>query len=534
MFVFTQSRVGAVVVAVAMSAAAVRADVQFVDANNCPGPGDGSELDPYCSIQTAIDNAVDTDEIVVAPGTYFESINFLGKAITLRSSDGPQATIIDGTGFLHVIRCVSGEGPNTILDGFTITGGNADGDGFPDAGGGGMYNDNSNPTVTNCIFTGNTAAVGGGIFNDNNSSLTVTNCTFEGNTASAFGGGMYNYGSSPTVTNCTFHSNVGGGMYNTNFYDLSGPTVTNCTFSDNDGTGMYNFASSPTVINCIFSGNSANRGGGMVNSYYLSLPTVINCTFIGNTAGVGGGMANFSSNLTLTNCIFSGNVATCCGGGIYGDNGYPTMTNCVFTGNSAGSNGGAMTGSSPTVTNCVFIENTAGDTGGGISNTVDSTFANCTFSGNSAAAGGGIYHAYDSTVTNSILWGNSPDAIVEADPAVTTVHYSNVEGGWPGTGNIDADPLFVDPDNGDYRLSPGSPCIDTGDDSAVPNGVLRDLDGTPRFVADACAGDSGATVDMGAYEFQGTSCNLNNIIEMLAAWGSWHDCGTSLKDFDSD
>ncbi|NIN70977.1 MAG: hypothetical protein GTO46_03365, partial [Gemmatimonadetes bacterium] len=70
---------------------------------------------------------VDTDEIVVAPGTYFETINFLGKAIWLRSSDGPEVTIIDGTGFFHVVQCVSGEGPDTVLDGFTITGGSAHG-----------------------------------------------------------------------------------------------------------------------------------------------------------------------------------------------------------------------------------------------------------------------------------------------------------------------------------------------------------------------------------------------------------------------
>ena len=79
---------------------------------------------------------MNTDEIIVAPGTYFETINFLGKAIWLHGSDGAEVTTIDGTGFFHVVRCVSGEGPNTILDGFTITGGNADGEDFPDLVGG--------------------------------------------------------------------------------------------------------------------------------------------------------------------------------------------------------------------------------------------------------------------------------------------------------------------------------------------------------------------------------------------------------------
>ena len=91
-----------------------------VDLTNCPGPGDGSIGDPYCSIQTAIDNAVNLDEIVVAPGTYFETINFLGKVITLRSSDGPAVTTIDGTGNFHVVQCVSGEGADTVLEGFTM------------------------------------------------------------------------------------------------------------------------------------------------------------------------------------------------------------------------------------------------------------------------------------------------------------------------------------------------------------------------------------------------------------------------------
>ncbi|MEE8459954.1 MAG: hypothetical protein V3S08_08770, partial [Phycisphaerales bacterium] len=75
---------------------ATQAATIHVDAANCPGPGNGSEAEPYCSIQTAIDNAVDTDEIVVAPGTYLECINFLGKAITVRSSDGAGVTTIDG------------------------------------------------------------------------------------------------------------------------------------------------------------------------------------------------------------------------------------------------------------------------------------------------------------------------------------------------------------------------------------------------------------------------------------------------------
>ena len=95
----TSGVVGVACAMVVLAASTAQAATIHVDAANCPGPGDGSVGDPYCSIQTAIDNAVDTDEIVVAPGTYFETINFLGKAITLSSSGGAAVTTIDGTGF---------------------------------------------------------------------------------------------------------------------------------------------------------------------------------------------------------------------------------------------------------------------------------------------------------------------------------------------------------------------------------------------------------------------------------------------------
>ncbi|MCZ6612642.1 MAG: hypothetical protein O6941_08390, partial [Planctomycetota bacterium] len=227
-------------------------------------PGD------YRTIQEAMDAAMDGDEVEVHPGTYNETINFLGKAITVRSSDGPQVTIIDAQQTGTVVTCNSGEGPDTVLGGFTVTGG-----GF--FFGNGMYNFGSSPTVTNCTFSGNSAYDwGGGMYNDN-SSPTVTNCTFSGNTVSGFlggrGGGMYNFASSPTVTNCVFSANSatagelgpgsGGGMYNL----VSSPTVTNCTFNGNTADrggvgGMHNLGGSPSVTNCILWGNSPKEISG--------------------------------------------------------------------------------------------------------------------------------------------------------------------------------------------------------------------------------------------------------------------------------
>ncbi len=122
------------------------------------------------TIQAAIDIAVFGDEVVVAPGIYTEAIDFVGKAITVRSSGGPVATTISAAGPSDsVVKCVSGEGPTTVLDGFTITGA------FNNGGPGGLEISGSSPTVTNCIIAGNVGTSGGGMDN-NDSSPTVINC----------------------------------------------------------------------------------------------------------------------------------------------------------------------------------------------------------------------------------------------------------------------------------------------------------------------------------------------------------------------
>jgi len=202
----------------------------------------------YGTIQAVIDAAISGDKIEVAPGTYHEAINFNGKTIWLCGTGGAEVTTIDGGGAVyHVVQCINGEESGTRLEGFTITGGNAKG-AASDNGGGGMYNSASSPTVINCIFAENEAAVyGGGMYN-NNSSPDVNNCAFSANSAGA-GGGMGNSSSSPTVTNCTFTDNtakVGGGMNN----HYGTPTVTNCILWADMPNEIYNEGSSPIVAFC--------------------------------------------------------------------------------------------------------------------------------------------------------------------------------------------------------------------------------------------------------------------------------------------
>ena len=223
----------------------------------------------------------------------------------------------------------------------------------------------------------------------------------------------------------------------------------------------------------------------------------------------------------MTNCTFTGNSAAFYGGGMYNSVGtLPTVTNCTFSGNTAGLDGGGMYNivSSPTVANCAFSGNSADGDGGGMYNIVSSpTVTNCTFSGNTANFdGGGMYSSNEfggqsnPTVLNCILWGDTPNEIIDVAGAVTTVSYTDVQGGWPGEGNINTDPLFVAPGIGDLRLMPGSPCIDAADNTAVPKGIDTDLDGNPRFVDDPDTDDTGfgdpPIVDMGAYEFQVMNC----------------------------
>ncbi len=446
----------------------------------------------FNSIQAAIYAASNGDEIEVAPGTYNEAINLNDKWVRLYSSGGPDVTTIDANGIAgayHVVQCVNG---GEILEGFTITGGNANGLVYPDDTGGGMYNNHSSPRVNNCIFTGNAAVYGGGGMYNEDCNPTVTNCVFIDNVTTGAGGGMGNeYGSDPSVTDCNFISNTanwGGGIYN---YQ-SRPSVNNCTFRDNtanDGGGMLNERCNPIVTNCTFSGNEADNGGGMFNQ--SNSPTLINCTFSGNEATNGGGMLNQSSSRPiLTNCIFISNTASNAGGGMFN-----------------------RVDSDPTVTNCTFSVNTAGNSGGGMYNhDSDPRLRNCTLTTNTALIGAGMFNLRCwSTLTNCILWGDTPDEIFDIEIS-STVNYCDIQGGWSGYGgnNIDADPCLVNASSGDLRLStPASPCVDAGDSTFLLNArIYLDLDGKHRYVDIDSVDDTGygplEFLDIGAYEF---NCN---------------------------
>ncbi|MGD8787185.1 MAG: hypothetical protein PVJ60_07160 [Phycisphaerales bacterium] len=327
-----------------------------------------------------------------------------------------------------------------VLDGFVITSGYFMAVSMgPPTGGAGMLISSGSPTLIDCTFTYNTVfQVGGGLYNLS-SSPTLINCTFTRNYAGS-GAGMCNFpawqspqGSNPTLIDCTFDNNyaslTGGGMYNLS----SNPTLTNCTFSRNLtpglGAGIYNDKSNLVLTNCEFNENAGGSGGGIYSEDNSSLK-LVNCTFWANLATwAGGGMCSEDTNdLILINCIFSANSAKQMGGGMLNTNN-TTLNNCLFAGNKTYGEPWPNQGEA-----------------GGLYAFGDATLTNCTFYGNWAQEGRAIlkYSFSNLRLINCILW-NGGDEISNGDSLRTKLTYSNVQGDWPGEGNINEDPLFANP-----------------------------------------------------------------------------------------
>ena len=412
----------------------------------------------FATLQDAVSAAAAGDTILLANGTYTgaknREIDFGGKNLTVKSAGGAAGCIIDCQQTGRAFHLTAGVTSSSVIDGLTIKNGNVT------TFGGGIYADGSNPTISNCTFTNNTALVPG-----------------SGSTGrpNGFGGGLYG----GIALNCTFTGNTGGGGGG-----LCGSAATGCTFTANNATaggGMYG----GTATGCTFTTNTAiNSGGGMNGGI------VTGCTFTGNTATAGGGgMAGG----TATNCTFTGNTTSFIGGGMSGGN----AINCIFTSNTANTsagNGGISGGGgiySGSATGCLIINNTAKINGGGAYN---ATLLNCTLVGNTAQGsfGGGVYNTGTSTITNCIIWGNQAiaNAGIKNDGGTLTVTYSDVQDGSAGAGNLNTDPVFVNLAAGDAHLTAGSPCVDAG--TTADSLPAVDLDGKKRVVG---------SPDLGAYEY---------------------------------
>lgn len=239
------------------------------------------------TIQGAIDIAQGDDIVLVSPGRYNESINFNGKAITVKSAKGAAVTTLDGWNIGDsVVKCVSGEGPSTILDGFTITGGTGNKELYSDdeTVGGGLLCLHSSPTILNCIFVSNTSTYqGGAIFNGDRSNTVIQNCKIRSN-SSERGGGLYNSRGRPVIRDTEISDNQagygGGGMYNFG----SNVRIISCSLKHNraqyNGGGVYDYDSGGRVVDSVFTDNIAMfNGNAMYRGYRSATVLEEDCRF---------------------------------------------------------------------------------------------------------------------------------------------------------------------------------------------------------------------------------------------------------------
>ncbi len=409
-------------------------------------------------------------------------------------------------------RVVSAVGPESsgLLDGFTIMGGEGNGE-SPFLYGGGLYAYEASPTVVNCTFTDNVAIIGSAMFVWYGDPVIANSTFIENGWFSPVGwAALVSRSGEPEIEDCAFIRNRGGGLRS----EGSRP-ITACTFVENTvGGGLRLSGGAPNIIDCTFIRNEAYHGGGVHSSW--GFPQLINCRFHGNSAGsAGGGLFNNAWGVILVNCVFSGNTA----GGFVLRPGWPPSPG----------------------------------TGGALRNGWASALVlNSTFVGNSAGTGGGMVGLDGSTIAQSIFWGNwddwgmSQSAQLGGGEYPPDIDYSCVQG-WTGTlggeGNVRADPLFADADGADdiagteddnFRLSADSPLINAGDPDP-PLVPYLDADGHERTLC--------GRVDMGAYEFGIGDYDCNRIIELIdfAAWDACmtgpdngpFDSGCEAFDFDA-
>ncbi|HEY2798182.1 MAG TPA: right-handed parallel beta-helix repeat-containing protein [Thermoanaerobaculia bacterium] len=256
--------------------------------------------------------------------------------------------------------------------------------------------------------------------------------------------------------------------------------------ANNDrGAGMWVNGGAPTISHMTFTGNFAQAEGGGLR-ITSGAPLLLSCLFQGNSAGFGGK-----------------------GGGLYAGGGSSvTAQSCVFRSNSisASSTGGGgleTAGAAVTVINSIFAQNSPN--GLQVASVDGSVIDNCTFTGN-AGYGAAFVSSNSNTISNTIFWGDSTGELCTGVClGSASVTYSDVQGGFAGTGNVSADPLFIQAP-GDLRPGPGSPAVDSGSNFAVTGGVIVDVVGLPRFFDDPDVPDTGIglpgtpIVDMGAYE----------------------------------
>jgi hypothetical protein len=438
----------------------------YVDDDTCPDPGSGTEADPYCRLYDAVVYSSAGDTLIIAQGTYDESIEyFVTNDLSIVGAGSPYV-LIQGNGLSGIFRIDAGV--TVTLSGATIQGAGASAiknlgtldlidvivtGNSTDGSGGGIHN-SGDMTIANTMITNNnliSTGHGAGIFNSGN--LTITNSEVSVNSAPASdstGGGISNIGML-VIDDSTIHSNdasyLGGGIYSSGSVELTNMSIfyNDATAASSFGGGLHNTGSA-TLRNVTISGNSAQTGGGGIWNQHVSA-SLVNVTVSGNSAPYGAGIGHQGSTgteiLTIHNSTIAENNAFS-GGGASGIDSYGPVD----------------------IENSILAANLGGD------NCIENMVYPITSLG---------YNLEDADTCGFASVGDLPNT----DPLLLSLSHN---GGFTET----------------HALPAGSPALDAGDPAGCEDELgiplLTDQRGFPRPMDGDV--DGMAICDIGAYEFQ--------------------------------
>jgi parallel beta-helix repeat protein len=497
------------------------------------------------TIQMAIDSASEGHEIMAAcgdlntPAVYYEQLDMKGKSLDVHSEDPNgvltgwdlvESTIIDANSLGRVVTFTGAEDANSVLSGFTITGGGYSLTSSPqahwelnndpnDSSGNGYHGTlygnpvwDPNGSLDGCVDLdgdGDYVEIAHNSGLSAFASLTIAAWVFPVS-------GISNYDIIINKENeyeMAWKDNqlVCAIKTDTNNWFWTSGTGTNTLPTGQwthvavawDGSYIYEYINGVLKKTTAQSGNTTNlttnplhigrRSSGAYWNGKVDDVQIYDVALCGDDIlKYGGGIQGYGTSATISECIIKDNRSGTDGGGISNVDGQ--ISNCFIINNESDADGGGLADCDGDIINCVIADNTADNAGAILGGDSNSEITNCTIANNAADVSVGGVKDCNSVITNTILWGNT-----DADPntntqdaqisgGVPTVNYSCIQDGTPGatpypfstgTGNIDDDPALTS----DYHLSFGSPCIDTGD----PNGVYTgqtDIDGDDRMIGD--------------------------------------------------